>query len=221
MALWTAGAFVLVLNLPFGFWRSRVKKFSVPWFLAIHLPVPMIIQTKDGKYALDYDRPKSVGKMLAFYGNFGVLVRAYTYIRMLGDEGLRAVSGGAVLAANYLKERLKGAYQLPHDRLCKHEFVLSGTGLAEGIHTLDIAKRLIDYGCHPPTIYFPLIVPEALMIEPTETVSLEELDGFAESMLKIAQEAKENPELLHGAPHNAPVRRLDDVRAARQPVLRA
>jgi glycine dehydrogenase subunit 2 len=189
--------------------------------LAPYLPVPMIVQTKDGRYVFDYDRPKSVGKMLTFYGNFGVLVRAYTYIRMLGDEGLQAVSGGAVLAANYLQERLKGAYKLPHDRLCKHECVLSGAGLAEGVHTLDIAKRLIDYGVHPPTIYFPLIVPEALMIEPTESASLEELDVFAEAMLKIAQEAKENPELLHDAPHNAPVRRLDDVRAARQPVLRA
>jgi glycine dehydrogenase subunit 2 len=189
--------------------------------LAPYLPVPAITQMKDGRFAFDYDRPKSVGKMMAFYGNFGVLVRAYTYIRMLGDDGLRAVSNGAVLAANYLQERLKRAYKLPHDRLCKHECVLSGAGLAEGIHTLDIAKRLIDYGVHPPTIYFPLIVPEALMIEPTETASLEELDAFAHAMIKIAEEAKENPELLHSAPHKASVRRLDDVRAARQPVLRA
>lgn len=221
------GADIVHFNLhktfstPHGSGGPGAGALAVRKELAPYLPVPMIVQTKDGRYALDYDRPKSVGKMLAFYGNFGVLVRAYTYIRMLGDEGLRAVSGGAVLAANYLQARLKGAYKLPHDRLCKHECVFSGAGLAEGVHTLDIAKRLIDYDVHPPTIYFPLIVPEALMIEPTESASLEELDGFAEVMLKIAEEAKENPELLHDAPHHAPVRRLDDVRAARQPVLRA
>jgi glycine dehydrogenase subunit 2 len=185
-----------------------------------YLPVPVVAK-KGERYYLDYDRPKSIGKIHSFFGNFAVMVRAYAYILMLGDEGLREVSGAAVLAANYLKEQLKRTYKLPYDRLCKHEFVLSGKGLAEDVHTLDIAKRLIDYGFHPPTIYFPLIVEEALMIEPTETVSKEELDRFIAALEEIAQEAKARPELLKEAPHNAPVRRLDEVRAARQPVLRA
>jgi len=188
--------------------------------LAPYLPVPLV-RKKDGRYYLDYDQPKSIGKIHTFYGNFAVMVKAYAYIRMLGDEGLKEVSENAVLNANYLKERLKKTYKLPYDRLCKHEFVLSGAGLAEDIHTVDIAKRLIDYGFHPPTIYFPLIVPEALMIEPTETVSKEELDRFIEAMEQIAKEAKENPELLKEAPHKAPVRRLDEVKAAREPKLRA
>ena len=132
---------------------------------------------------------------------------------------LRAVSENAVLNANYLQERLKRTYHLSYDRLCKHEFVLSGEGLAEGIHTLDIAKRLIDYGFHPPTIYFPLIVKEALMIEPTECEGKAGLDRFIEAMEKIAREAKQNPELLHEAPMKAPVRRLDQTRAARNPIL--
>ena len=145
--------------------------------------------------------------------------RAYAYILQLGDEGLRAVSENAVLNANYLQKHLKDVYELPHDRLCKHEFVLSGRGLAEGISTLDIAKRMIDYGVHPPTVYFPLIVKEALMIEPTETEGLETLDRFVEIMKTIAREAREQPGLLHEAPHNAPVRRLDQTAAARNPVL--
>ncbi len=187
--------------------------------LAPYLPVPLVKQ-QDGRFYLEYDRPKSVGRLHAFYGNFAVLVRAYTYIRMLGDEGLRRVSENAVLNANYLKERLKPFYKLPYDRLCKHEVVFSGKGLAEGIHTLDIAKRLIDYGFHPPTVYFPLIVPEALMIEPTETVSKEELDALIDAFIQIVCEAKEHPELLKTAPHTTLVGRLDDVKAARQPVLR-
>ncbi|MFQ5794765.1 MAG: aminomethyl-transferring glycine dehydrogenase subunit GcvPB [Candidatus Bipolaricaulia bacterium] len=186
--------------------------------LAPFLPVPIVV--KDGnRYRLDYDRPESIGKLHNFYGNFAVLVRAYTYIRALGDEGLRAVSENAVLNANYLKERLKRIYRLPYDRLYKHEFVLSGVGQGEDVHTIDIAKRLLDYGFHSPTIYFPLIVPEALMIEPTETESKETLDAFAEALEEIAQEAKENPELLKQAPHTTPVRRLDEVRAARHPIL--
>ncbi|MGQ9477257.1 MAG: aminomethyl-transferring glycine dehydrogenase subunit GcvPB [Candidatus Bipolaricaulia bacterium] len=185
-----------------------------------YLPVPVIAKRGE-RYYLDYDRPRSIGKIHSFFGNFAVMVRAYAYILMLGDEGLKAVSEGAVLAANYLKERLKKTYKLPYDRLCKHEFVLSGEGLGGGVRTLDIAKRLIDYGFHPPTIYFPLIVEEALMIEPTETTSKEELDRFIAALEEIAREAKERPELLKEAPHHAPVRRLDEVRAARQPVLRA
>jgi glycine dehydrogenase subunit 2 len=162
----------------------------------------------------------SIGRLKAFYGNFGVCIRAYTYIRMLGATGLRHVSENAVLNANYLLGRLKGVYPLPYDRICMHEFVLSGRlPDAPDIHTIDIAKRLMDFGFHPPTVYFPLIVPEALMIEPTETESKETLDAFADALIQIAQEAKTDPELLHTAPHVTPVARLDEVLAARQPVL--
>ncbi|NLD72612.1 MAG: aminomethyl-transferring glycine dehydrogenase subunit GcvPB [Chloroflexi bacterium] len=164
---------------------------------------------------------KSIGRVKSFYGNFGVLVRAYTYIRMLGEAGLRKATDGAVLNANYLQALLRDVYPLPYDRRCMHEFVVEGVVEgAEGIRALDIAKRLIDYGYHPPTNYFPLIVHEALMIEPTETETKETLDAFAEAMTRIAQEARENPEILHEAPHTAPLRRLDEVQAARNPVLR-
>ena len=206
-------------STPHGGGGPGAGPVAVTKTLAPYLPVPLVSK-KDGKYHLDYNRPKSIGRVHSFYGNFSILVRAYAYIRMLGDEGLRAVSENAVLNANYLKERLKRIYKLPYDRLCKHEVVFSGAGIAEGIHTVDIAKRLLDYGMHPPSIYFPLIVPEALMIEPTETVSKEELDAFVDALLKIAQEAKIRPEMLKTAPHKTPVRRLDDVKAAREPVLR-
>ena len=165
---------------------------------------------------------KSIGRVKAFHGNFGILVRAYTYIRMLGPQGLRRVAEHAVLNANYLRALLKEVYPVSHDRTCMHEFVLAGPprDIQEAsVHTMDVAKRLMDFGFHPPTGYFPLIVPEALMIEPTETESKETLDAFAEAMLKIVAEARENPEMLHAAPHNAPVRRLDEVGAARHPVL--
>jgi glycine dehydrogenase subunit 2 len=163
----------------------------------------------------------SIGRVKAFYGNFGVFIKAYTYIRMLGAEGLRQVSEDAVLAANYLLAKLRKVYPLPYDRTCMHEFVLSGRlPQAPDVHTVDIAKRLMDYGFHPPTVYFPLIVPEALMIEPTETESKETLDAFVKAMLKIAREAQENPDLVHQAPHTTPVTRLDEVRAARHPRLR-
>lgn len=184
-----------------------------------YLPVPEIVKEGD-RFRLNFDKPKSIGRVHPYFGNFLVMVKALAYILTLGDEGMREVSAAAVLAANYLRVRLKGAYKLPYDRLCKHEFVLSGEGLGEGIRTLDIAKRLIDYGFHPPTIYFPLIVREALMIEPTETEPKEVLDAFAEAMLRIAEEARTQPELLREAPHRAPVRRLDEARAVRQPVLR-
>jgi len=200
--------------------------------LAKYLPGPITVkaerQTSNVKrkisnlqlYSLEMPQA-SIGRVKAFYGNFGVLVKAYTYIRMLGSEGLRQVSEDAVLAANYLLARLKEVYPLPYDRSCMHEFVLSGPlPQAPDVHTLDIAKRLMDYGFHPPTVYFPLIVPEALMIEPTETESKETLDAFAEAMLKIAEEAQENPDLLHEAPQTTPVTRLDEVRAARHPKLR-
>ena len=166
---------------------------------------------------------KSIGRMKAFYGHFGVMVKAYTYIRMLGPEGLRRVAEHAVLNANYLKHQLKETYPLPYDRVCMHEFVLAGPPedvQGAGVHTMDVAKRLIDHGFHPPTVYFPLIVEEALMIEPTETESKDTLDAFAEAMLKIVAEARENPELLHEAPVNAPSRRLDEVKAARDLILR-
>jgi glycine dehydrogenase subunit 2 len=164
---------------------------------------------------------KSIGRVKAFHGNFGVLVRAYTYIRMLGAEGLRAVSENAVLNANYLQARLRDTYPVPHgDRTCMHEFVARGvpTGVS-GVRTLDVAKRLIDYGFHPPTVYFPLIVPEALMVEPTETESKETMDAFVDALLRIAEEARTNPDLLLTAPHNAPLRRLDEVKAGKELVL--
>jgi glycine dehydrogenase subunit 2 len=183
------------------------------------LPGPIVVKEGE-KYKLAWP-PKSIGRVKAFYGNFLVFIKAYVYIRMMGAEGLKEVAENAVLNANYLRVRLKEVYPLPYDRLCKHEFVLSGRlPDAPQVRTIDIAKRLIDYGFHPPTIYFPLIVPEALMIEPTETESKETLDAFIEALLQIAREAKENPELLHQAPHISPVRRLDEVRAARQPKLR-
>jgi glycine dehydrogenase subunit 2 len=184
------------------------------------LPVPVV--TRDGAtFRLDYDRPKSIGKVRAFSGPFGVFVRSYAFMRSYGP-GLREMSEAAVLNANYLLARLKDAYELPYERLCMHEFVLSARGLKRehGVSALDVAKRLMDYGFHPPTIYFPLVVPEALMIEPTESEAKETLDAFCEAMLAIAREAAEEPEVLHEAPHTRPVKRLDEVRAAKEPVLR-
>jgi glycine dehydrogenase subunit 2 len=165
--------------------------------------------------------PKSIGRVKAFHGHFGVIVRAFTYIMMLGEEGLRAAAEHAVLNANYLQARLKGTYTIPHgDRICMHEFVAEGHWVdAPDIHALDISKRLMDFGIHPPTNYFPLIVPEALMIEPTETESKETLDAFADALIQIAEEARQNPELLKSAPHNTPFGRLDEVKAARELVL--
>jgi glycine dehydrogenase subunit 2 len=163
---------------------------------------------------------KSIGRVKAFQGHFGIIVRAYAYMRMQGKSGLRAVSDYAVLNANYLRVKLRDTYQVPFDRICMHEFVAEGHWMdAPDIHALDISKRLMDYGFHPPTNYFPLIVPEALMIEPTETESLRTLDAFVQAMVEIAREAHEDPDLLHGAPHDAPVGRLDEVKAARQLVL--
>ncbi|MGI6367116.1 MAG: aminomethyl-transferring glycine dehydrogenase subunit GcvPB [Anaerolineae bacterium] len=192
--------------------------------LVDYLPGPIAVR-KEGRegdqarYTLRMPA-HSIGRMKAHYGHFAVLVRAYTYMRMLGAEGLRASSEAAVLNANYLQALLRGVFPLPHDRTCMHEFVLEGRlADAPGIRALDIAKRLMDYGYHPPTNYFPLIVPEALMIEPTETESKQELDRFASALRSIAEEARREPELLHNAPISAPVRRLDEVRAARDLVL--
>lgn len=188
--------------------------------LISYLPVPAIEKVQ-GKFTLNYDKPQSIGRIKSFYGNFGILVRAYTYIKTMGAEGLKKVSEMAVLNANYLKEKLKEHYYLPIDKICKHEFVLGGLDKEKQVvTTLDLAKRLLDYGYHPPTIYFPLIVDSAIMVEPTETESLETLDAFIEAMIKISKEAKENPELLKSAPHNTPVRRVDEVRAARTPILK-
>jgi len=187
--------------------------------LAKYLPVPVVEKHGD-KFTLNYDRPHSIGKVKSFYGHFGVCVRAYAYILSMGAEGLKNVSANAVLNANYLMNALKGTYKLPIERVCKHEFVLGGIENENGITTLDVAKRLIDYGFHPPTVYFPLTIKEAMMIEPTETESVETLDAFVSAMLKIAEEAKTSPELLKEAPHNTPVRRLDEVLAARNPVIR-
>lgn len=187
--------------------------------LADFLPSPLVI--KNGKGYAFTSPAESIGSLGAAYGNFGVMVKAYAYIRSLGAEGLREVSENAVLNANYLKEKLKAYYHLPYDRTCMHEVVFSGKKQKEkGVKTLDIAKRLLDYGFHPPTVYFPLVVDEALMIEPTETESKATLDAYIDTMKKIAREAEEDPEILHTAPHNTPVRRLDEVKAAREPDLR-
>ncbi|MFC1912578.1 aminomethyl-transferring glycine dehydrogenase subunit GcvPB [Chloroflexota bacterium] len=187
--------------------------------LADFLPSPLVIE-KEGEYTFT-EPTKSIGSLGAAYGNFGVMVKAYSYIRSLGAAGLKEVSENAVINANYLKESLKSDYHLPYDRPCMHEVVFSGKKQkAKGVATLDIAKRMLDYGFHPPTVYFPLIVDEALMIEPTETESKETLDAFIDAMKKIAREVDENPDILHEAPHNTPVRRLDEVTAARQPDLR-
>ncbi|HVA23340.1 MAG TPA: aminomethyl-transferring glycine dehydrogenase subunit GcvPB [Chloroflexota bacterium] len=185
------------------------------------LPAPAVVRRMDGAYALDFDRPRSIGR-LSYHGHFGILARGYTYIRMHGAEGLRQLSETAVLNANYLRSLLRDVFDVPFDRGCMHEFVLSARSLkaAHGIRTLDVAKRLIDYNIHPPTIYFPLIVDEGLLIEPTESESKRTLDTFAAVMRHIAGEAAEDPELLTTAPHYSPVRRLDEVTAARKPILR-
>ncbi|HML21514.1 MAG TPA: aminomethyl-transferring glycine dehydrogenase subunit GcvPB [Aggregatilinea sp.] len=193
--------------------------------LAPFLPGPIVTVVEEGEgdepplYGLTMPE-QSIGALKAFYGNFGMMVRAFSYISTYGAEGLRAVTEHAVLNANYIRARLKDAYPMPFDRVCGHEFVCEGhwEGV-EGIHALDISKRLMDYGIHPPTNYFPLIVPEALLIEPTETESKQSCDDFADAMLTIAAEAKEHPELLHDAPHTTPVGRVDDVLAAKQLIL--
>ncbi len=184
-----------------------------------YLPTPTIEKEGDD-FVLKEDHPNSIGRVKAFYGNFSVLVRAYTYILTMGAEGLKKASDMAVLNANYMQKRLKDYYHLPIDVVCKHEFVLGGLGPLEEVTTLDIAKRLLDYGYHPPTMYFPLNIPQALMIEPTETESLETIDEFIEVMIQISREAKETPELLKDAPVNTPIRRVDEVQAARKPVLK-
>ncbi len=184
------------------------------------LPKPIISKRGD-EYVFDYDRPQSIGRVKPFYGNFGINVRAYTYIRSMGPDGLKAVTEYAVLNANYMMRRLAEYYDLPFDKHCKHEFVLSGRRQKKlGVRTLDIAKRLLDFGYHPPTIYFPLNVEECIMIEPTETESKETLDAFVDIMIQIAKEVEENPEIVQEAPHTTVVGRMDEATAARKPILR-
>lgn len=191
-----------------------VKEFLIPY-----LPVPRV--EKDGdKFVLNSDHPSSIGRVKGFYGNFLILVRAYTYIRTMGAEGLNEVSDAAVLHANYLRKKLEPYFESPYDN-CMHEFVLSGSRQKKlGVRTVDMAKRLLDHGFHPPTVYFPLIVDECMMIEPTDTESKETLDAFAEAMIQIAKEVEENPEVVLEAPHNTIVGRLDEVQAARKPIVR-
>jgi glycine dehydrogenase subunit 2 len=183
------------------------------------LPVPRVIE-KDGRFVLSEDFPESVGKLHAFYGNFGVLIKAYSYIRSLGAKNLKRATQLAVLNANYIKEKLKGTFHLRYDRPCMHECVFSDKNQKPNkVTTLDIAKRLMEYGFHPPTIYFPLVVKGAIMIEPTETECKEDIDHFIDAMKAIAEEAKNSPELLFEAPKTPKVGRLDEIAAARYPCL--
>jgi glycine dehydrogenase subunit 2 len=192
-----------------------VKESLVPF-----LPVP-IIEKKGETYFLDSEKPLSIGRIKGFYGNFGIMVRAYTYILSMGADGLKDVSETAVLNANYIASKLKDVYKLPYNKICMHECVLSGDyQMKHGVSTLDIAKRLLDFGYHPPTIYFPLIVHEAMMIEPTECESLETLDQFIAVMRAIAMEAETEPERVKGAPYTTVISRLDEALAARKPILK-
>jgi glycine dehydrogenase subunit 2 len=191
------------------------------------LPRPQVVRRESGNGArpvfdLDFDRPRSIGRLRGFQGNYGVFVRSYAYILSLGGDGLQEASETAVLNANYLMARLREHIPPAYDRTCMHEFVLTGGPCKKqlGIRTLDIAKRLLDYGFHPPTVYFPLLVDEALLIEPTETETRETLDAFADAIAEILAEAAEDPETTRGAPYTTPVRRLDEAGAAKRPVIR-
>jgi glycine dehydrogenase subunit 2 len=212
-------------STPHGGGGPGAGPVGVAAHLADFLPSPLvdIVEVGDENVPPLYglvEPAKSIGRMKLFHGHFGVLVRAYTYMRMQGNEGLRDVADHAVLNANYLRVKLQDAYRIPYDRICMHEFVAEGKwDDAPGVHALDIAKRLMDFGFHPPTNYFPLIVPEALMIEPTETESKQTLDAFVAAMQQIAREAHEDPEILTTAPHKTPFGRMDEVRAAKQLVL--
>ena len=217
---------VLHLNLhktfstPHGGGGPGAGPVGVAAHLAPYLPMPKVIEDEDGTLSIAGEC-ESCGRISGFMGNFGVLLRAYTYILMLGKQNIRMVGPLAVLGANYIKESLKDCYNLPIPTVCKHEFVFDGLAdQSSGVTTLDIAKRLLDYGFHAPTIYFPLLFHQSIMIEPTETESKETLDGFIDIMRHIAAEANEDPESLKTAPHTTPVRRLDETTAARQPILR-
>ena len=208
-------------STPHGGGGPGAGPVGVKKHLAEFLPIP-VISKKDKEYYMDYERPLSIGKVKSAYGNFGVLVRAYTYILSMGPDGLKEVAENAVLNANYMAHKLKDKYFLPLDTECMHECVLSGEWQKEksDVSTLDIAKRLLDFGFHPPTIYFPLIIHEAMMIEPTECETKETLDEFIAVMRQIADEAENNPELVKTAPHTTVISRLDEATAARKPVLR-
>ncbi|MBR6109978.1 MAG: aminomethyl-transferring glycine dehydrogenase subunit GcvPB [Clostridia bacterium] len=194
-----------------------VKKHLIPF-----MPVPRIEEDENEMYYLDYNKPESIGKIKSFYGNFGVIVKAFCYIRSLGGEGLKEASENAVLNANYVMNKLRGVYDIPHDRICMHECVVTPTEemMKNEVHTSDIAKALIDRGYHPPTIYFPLIVHEAMMIEPTESEARETLDEFVEAMKGIAEQVKTDPAAIHAAPVTTPVGRPDEVTAARKPIVK-
>ncbi|MCK4914220.1 MAG: aminomethyl-transferring glycine dehydrogenase subunit GcvPB [Planctomycetes bacterium] len=181
------------------------------------LPISLVVKRNDGTYALEYDKPKSIGYIAPFYGNFGIILRAYVYVLMLGKDGLKRVAENAVLNANYIKEKLKDYYELPFDKVCKHECVFSASKQTEknGVHAIDIAKALIDRGFHPPTVYFPAIVKEAMMIEPTETESKETIDTFIQAMLEIAEQSEIEPEKLKSAPLTTPVCRPDETAAVK------
>ena len=218
---------VLHLNLhktfstPHGGGGPGAGPVGVAEHLVPFLPVPRVVEDEEGTLYVEDEGEQACGRISGFMGNFGVLLRAYTYILMLGKQNVRMVGPLAVLGANYIKESLKDCYNLPIDSLCKHEFVFDGLrDQSTGVTTLDIAKRLLDYGFHAPTIYFPLLFHQSIMIEPTETESKETLDSFIEIMRHIAAEAASDPESLKTAPHTTPVRRLDETTAARQPVLR-
>ncbi len=208
-------------STPHGGGGPGAGPVGVKEFLKPFLPKPLVEKNDDGSYYLDFDRPLSLGQMKAFTGHFSILLRTYTYILTMGSDGLKAASTMAVLNANYIAQSLKNEYNLPLDRLYKHEFVFAG--IKDDTHTittLDVAKRILDKGYHAPTVYFPLIVPEALMIEPTESEPKDTLDGFIAAMKEIAQEAKENPDLIKSAPHNTPVRRPNETKAAKDLVLK-
>ena len=220
------GVDVLHMNLhktfstPHGGGGPGAGPVAVRSHLADYLPVPRIVKAGD-RLQVNEDFEKSIGRVRSFFGNFGVLVRAYAYVLALGGDGLEDVSGMALLNANYIRKKLEKTYQLAYNEPCMHECIFTDrVQQKNGVSTLDIAKRLLDYGYHPPTIYFPLVVSGAFMIEPTETETIETLDGFIEAMVAIAQEAKNDPELVKNAPHTTPVKRLDEARAARKPVLR-
>ncbi|MFT4571758.1 MAG: glycine dehydrogenase subunit 2 [Hyphomicrobiaceae bacterium] len=220
------GADVLQFNLhktfstPHGGGGPGAGPVAVRADLERYLPSPRLVR-REGKLFWDRDRPESVGRVRSFYGNFGILVRAYTYMLACGGDGLTEVTRTAVIAANYIRARLIGAYHLPFETQSMHEVVFSDKiQMTQGVKTLDIAKRLLDHGFHAPTIYFPLVVHGALMIEPTESEPLETLDAFCDAMLEIAAEAAQSPQIVVGAPHNTPLARLDETRAARKPILR-
>ena len=192
-----------------------VKKHLAPF-----LPTPRIVKSGE-HYAFEHDAPQSIGRLRAFYGNFGAIIRSYAYIRALGGVGLKAVSENAIINANYLRVKLREFYDIPYDGACMHEFVMAATRQKKkGVRALDIAKRLLDYGAHAPTVYFPLVIEEAMMVEPTETESKETLDEFIEVLKKIEKEIQESPEKVLEAPHSTPVSRIDEVRAARHPDLK-